>query len=115
MSELSQGLIVSVLGITITFFALALFIIVMVVLQKLFPPKTEVEEVAEEVGTPAGTVEILNEAVLEEEEVAAAIAVAVAFFEQRRQSQLGATLAQGRGQWWSTHRAAANQGILQKN
>ncbi len=115
MSEISQGLIVSALGITITFFALGLFILVMIGLQKLFPAKEKVEEAVEEVGTPAGTVAIVNETVVEEEEVAAAIAVAVAHFKQRRQSHLGAALSQGRGSWWSTHRTAANQGILQKN
>ncbi len=115
MSDLSQGLIVSVLGISITFLALALFILVMVVLQKLFPYKDEKVEALEEVGTPAGTIEIVNETVVEEEEVAAAVAVALAYFKQRRQSQLGAALAQGHSAWWSAHRAAANQGILQKN
>ncbi len=115
MSEFTQGLVVSVLGISITFLALALFILVMVVLKKMFPVKPVEEEAVEEVGTPAGTVEIVNEAVVDEEEVAAAIAVALACFQQRRQSQLGAALMQGRGQWWSTHRASANQGIPQKN
>ncbi len=115
MSELSQGLVVSALGISITFFALALFILVMIVLQKLFPAEQVGEQAVEEVGTPAGTIEIVDETVVEEEEVAVAIAVAIACLKQRRQSQLGAALSQGRGPWWSTHRSAANQGILQKS
>jgi Na+-transporting methylmalonyl-CoA/oxaloacetate decarboxylase gamma subunit len=46
-SDFSTGLMISVVGLSVTFFALALFIGVIFLLKVLFPYKEEKEEVAE--------------------------------------------------------------------
>jgi len=93
VSEITQGLIISALGLGITFAALTLIIIVISLLKRIFPSTEEVDDKIETV--PAGA------EVSEEEEVAAAIAVALS---QIRSSHpptaLGASLESGRGAWW---------------
>ena len=45
MGNLAQGLILSVIGMTITFIALGLVILAMVVLKRLFPPRPLVSDI----------------------------------------------------------------------
>jgi sodium pump decarboxylase gamma subunit len=71
LSDFSTGLMISVVGLTVTFVALAIFIGVIVLLKKLFPFKEEKEEAEATESTPAM-------AESNEEEIVAAIA-AVAF------------------------------------
>ena len=96
MSEITQGLIISALGLGITFTALTFIIVVISLLKRIFPSTEEGED---EIGTASAGVEAS-----EEEEVAAAIAVALS---QIRSSpyhgELGASLESGRGAWWRTN------------
>lgn len=101
MNPIVQGLQVSVLGLIITFLALGVFILVMVVLKWLFPGK--VETAAEET-SPAEEITILVVETADESEegaVVAAIAAALNYARTARHGQLGDALTQGRGSWWS--------------
>jgi sodium pump decarboxylase gamma subunit len=107
-----QGLEVSVLGLFITFTALGVFILIMIVLQRLFPPAAEEPE-AEDEGSAA--IEV-NEAG-EQEAVVAAITAALSYFRSRRQigpSNLGSSLREGRGGWWTSRRAEVRHGMVEK-
>jgi Na+-transporting methylmalonyl-CoA/oxaloacetate decarboxylase gamma subunit len=78
LSELSQGLMISIAGLALAFIFMAVFMLVIIILQKLFPPKPLEEEgtggeVEEQPVTMITTVEG------EEESIVAAIAVAIRF------------------------------------
>ncbi|MEK7442957.1 MAG: OadG family protein [Chloroflexota bacterium] len=93
MSEITQGLIISALGLGITFAALTLIIIVISLLKRIFP---STEEGKDEIETASAGVEAS-----EEEEVAAAIAVALSRIRSLpHHNELGASLESGRGAWW---------------
>jgi sodium pump decarboxylase gamma subunit len=93
-SDFSTGLMVTVVGLSITFLALFIFIGVIILLKALFPYKEETAEVEEKSQT--------NEtACIEDEEVAAAIA-AVVFLRGQRSSQLGSALAEGKSAFWTS-------------
>jgi Na+-transporting methylmalonyl-CoA/oxaloacetate decarboxylase gamma subunit len=97
MSDLlAQGLEISLLGISLTFVALGLLILAMILLERLFRPASSVEE-----GTPSALV-VTVDGDSEDEEVAAAIAVALAYLRDRDKSRptLGAMLGTERGGWW---------------
>ena len=70
-----QGLNVSILGLMITFMALGVFILIMVVLQKLFPAEEEKIEQPE----PELVVAVETADTSEEGAIVAAIAAAVAY------------------------------------
>lgn len=109
-TSISQGLTISGLGLFITFTALGFFILIMVVLKKLFPYKEEAEETEEgsvEVSPVAGMVESGGDAGDTGE--IAAIAAAIAYLRGRAQAQLGSNLESGRGAWWIVNRIAARQ------
>jgi len=93
MTELTQGLIVSAFGLGITFAALTLIIIVISLLKRIFGSGEEVEDKIE---TASAGVEVS-----EEEEVAAAIAVALSRIRSSHPpTALGTSLEPGRGAWW---------------
>ena len=94
MDNIQTGLMVSLVGLTVTFFALFIFIGVILLLQKLFPPKTEKAEV-EEVA-PAQITADASDDESSEEAMVAAIAAA-AYLRARRSDQLGAALLAGPG------------------
>ena len=93
MTDFQTGLLISGVGLLVTFVALAIFIGVIVVLQKLFPPKAEAEEETVEEVKPA-LVEAESDAGAEE--IAAALA-AVSYLRSQRAGQLGASLLAGPG------------------
>ena len=93
MTDFQTGLLISAVGLLVTFSALGIFIGVMVLLQKLFPVKEEKTEIAIEETKP---VEIVIESESGVEEIAAALA-AVSYLRSQRAGQLGATLAYGPG------------------
>ena len=93
MTDFQTGLLISAIGLLVTFTALGIFIGVMVLLQKLFPVKEEKTEIIVEETKP---VEIITEAESGVEEIAAALA-AVTYLRSQRAGQLGATLAYGPG------------------
>ena len=106
-----QGLSISIIGLLITFFALGVFILLMIVLQRIFPPKPEPEEAEDEKAGAVVQIELdqPSSQMDEEAEVAAAIAAAVSYIQAANQTGLGANLESGRGSWWGAHRAAAVQ------
>jgi len=94
VTDIQIGLIVSVVGISITFLALLVFIGVIIALQKLFPP--ELEKVDESYNTGSTVVDISanNDAI--DEGVVAVLAASV-YIRSRRSGQLGAALLAGPG------------------
>ena len=93
MTDFQTGLVISAVGLLVTFSALGIFIGVMVLLQKLFPVKEEKAEIAVEETKP---IEIITEAESGFEEIAAALA-AVSYLRTQRAGQLGASLLAGPG------------------
>jgi sodium pump decarboxylase gamma subunit len=111
VSPISQGLSVSLAGMVIIFLVSGLFILVMVVLQKIFPSKAEVET-SEEAVVEENPIAVAQS----DDEVVAVIMAALNYARSTSQSQLGATLQSGRGAWWVSNRMAAlqNQGVSKK-
>jgi len=96
LSDIQTGLMISVVGLLITFTALLIFIGVMVLLQKLFPVKqAKKTEVAEEVIETKAVEAPVKEA-SKAEEIAAAVA-AVTYLRAQRAGQLGTSLLSGPG------------------
>jgi len=93
LTDFQTGLLISAVGLLVTFTALGIFIGVMVLLQKLFPVKEEKAETAIEETKP---VEIVTGVESGVEEIAAALA-AVSYLRSQRAGQLGATLLSGPG------------------
>ncbi len=94
MTDFQSGLMISVVGLVVTFSALLIFIGVMVLLQKLFPVKSKAE-------TPQSIVEdnpieLTIETESGSEEIAAALA-AIAYIRSQNTGQLGASLLYGPG------------------
>ena len=94
MTDFQTGLMISIVGLVVTFSALLIFIGVMVLLQKLFPVKKKA-------GTPAPIaedkpVELTIETASGAEEIAAALA-AIAYLRSQNTGQLGASLLYGPG------------------
>ena len=115
MDLLPQGLLISAVGLVTAFAAMTSFILVIVVLQRIFPAKKNGGEPMVET---AGDVE--NEMTAggteaEDGAVVAAIAAALAVARSRAQNTLGAELGAGRGSWWNTHLLNARQGRTIKN
>ncbi len=95
MSELLvQGLEISVLGMGLTFAALGLLILAMVLLERLFREGDE-----EKVGSTA--VSLPPEPI--EEEIAAAIAAAITHWQAEETAVLGANLQKPHSPWWRAH------------
>ena len=97
MGTLAQGLVLSIIGMTITFAALGLLILTIVALNRIFRPRPSVAD--EE---PRET-RILSSSIrdTEDEEIVAAIAVALALRSLNvSESGLGSALESGRGPWW---------------
>lgn len=98
-----EGLSISLTAMLLTFLSLGLFILIMIVLQRLFPAKPETEAADVEVVTKA-----LDENAdpcgpsQEEAAVVAAITAAVSYVRAQTQAGLGENLKQGRGGWWGT-------------
>ena len=93
MTDFQTGLLISAVGLLVTFTALGIFIGVMVLLQKLFPVKEEKAETTVEQDKPVETYTEVESGV---EEIAAALA-AVSYLRSQRAGQLGATLLSGPG------------------
>jgi Na+-transporting methylmalonyl-CoA/oxaloacetate decarboxylase gamma subunit len=114
MNNMAQGLEVSLLGLSVTFLALGVFILIMVVLQRLFPGKSE-ETGIEAQEQDVETAEVAEMAADEGEgEVIAAIAVALNFLISQNQANLGASLEKGRSGWWVSRRSEARTGKVEK-
>jgi Na+-transporting methylmalonyl-CoA/oxaloacetate decarboxylase gamma subunit len=95
MDNIQTGLMVSAIGLIVTFSALGVFIGVIVLLQKLFPPKPEAKASVVEVPVAA-----LAEGIKESDdsdEALVAVLAAAAYLRSRRSGQLGSTLLTGPG------------------
>ncbi len=97
-SVMEQGLLISLVGLLLTFTALGLLILVIGLLQAVFRPRP----VASEVEAPAASEPTAGMAGLTAEETVAAIATAISYLraQDERSSDLGAALPLGRGRWW---------------
>ena len=94
MTDFQTGLLISVVGLVVTFSALLIFIGVMVLLQKLFPVKEKTEILA-----PISTdipIELASDAESCDDEITAALA-AIAYLRSQNTGQLGAALLYGPG------------------
>jgi Na+-transporting methylmalonyl-CoA/oxaloacetate decarboxylase gamma subunit len=96
-NSIQAGLIVSAIGLIVTFTALGIFIGVIVLLQKLFPPKPEVVE-----SVKAQPIVALTDASPENndsDEALVAVLAAAAYLRSRRSDQLGSALLAGPGRY----------------
>lgn len=98
MENLPQGFAILLMGLGITFAALAIFIGVIVLLNRLFPPGQELENEEVEASEFVGSLERDTT----DEEVAAAIVIALSqlYAYEVCRSDLGNTLEAGHNQWW---------------
>lgn len=102
MANLGQGFAIMIMGLSITFTALALFIGIILLLERIFPPKSEAEEIEEELEAEVRPVVSQMERDSTDEEIAAAIFIALAhlYNDELCRSKLGDALTDGRGAWW---------------
>jgi Na+-transporting methylmalonyl-CoA/oxaloacetate decarboxylase gamma subunit len=115
LNSFGQGLEVSLLAMVITFLALGVFILVMVVLQRIFPPAAEEQDGDGEAAEAEP--EVLSVTSADESEegaVAAAIAAALNYFQAAGRAQLGSSLREGRVAWWTSRRAEARLGQTER-
>lgn len=115
MSDFSQGLSISVVGILITFFSLGVFILIMILLQRVFPPEKITEKEVEE-DEPVVQIELDQNTGIGDQggAIVAAIMVAINYYQTVNQPILGANLEAGRGRWWMTNRISARQTVVLK-
>ncbi len=93
---LLQGLSISISGLLITFLSLGTFILVISLLQRIFPARTQKDN------TISATVSDTQGDASNELEIAAAISAALYYWRARQKSALGKDLENGRGPFWST-------------
>ncbi len=106
-NPITQGLLISAVGLLVAFTSMASFILVIILLQKFFPPKAETETSdAPETPEPVLITEAEDN---EEEAIVAAIAIALHAVRARVQSKLGAELQAGRSNWWAANVLSARQ------
>jgi len=104
-----QGLYVSIVGLVVLFIVAAIFYLLLVVLQKIFPG--DEKEKAEVTATQAPTATKVSS---DDEEIAAVIAAAVINMRQLTQSGLGSSLLENRSTWWSSNLLAAREKVQSK-
>lgn len=103
MNIIMQGLSLSGMGLGLTFAALGLLILAMILLEYIFRTRRLVPDEREMEETPVVSTLARD---MEEEEVAAAIAVALAHLRllDLHRSGLGTALEAGHGAWWTMGR-----------
>jgi sodium pump decarboxylase gamma subunit len=101
LGDIAQGLTLSIIGMTVTFAALGLLILSIVVLGRLFRTRPSDSDKKEDLQERQVVSSSARDT--EEEEVVAAIAVALAHVHSLDMSRsgLGVTLESGRGPWWA--------------
>ena len=95
MDNIQTGLMVSAIGLIVTFSALGVFIGVIVLLQKLFPPKPQAKISAVE--QPFMAISDVSKESDDSDEALVAVLAAAAYLRSRRSGQLGSTLLAGPG------------------
>lgn len=98
--DFQTGLMVSIVGLSITFIALFIFIGVIMLLKAIFPYKPAQEEENAEESDGEGE-EVIAEAAASEDEVVAAAIAAVIYMRGQRSNQLGAALTEARSPFWT--------------
>jgi len=100
-----QGVSITLIGLTITFSALGLFILVIYLLKRIFPSEKKDQQMNEasegipaEASLPVDRPEEAASPVSTDEAISVAIAVALRVVQARRQSQLGKLLLEPRRQ-----------------
>ena len=107
MDLLLQGLTLSVAGLLVTFTSLGLLILIIIGLQRLFPPEGDLMAGAEK-ATSASLPDTMSPTDLDPE-VAAAIAIAIEHFRalEYEVGGIGSSLEQGPGAWWQARQFPA--------
>ena len=109
MNPIVQGLEITVLGLAVTFTALGIFILVMLVLKRIFREKPENGD-GQDLVESASLVEGSTGEIEDDSEVIAVIAAAIAYMKSKTFSTLGASLESGKGTWWVSNSLKAKQG-----
>ncbi len=110
MDPIVQGIEISILGLAVTFTALGIFILVMMLLKRIFKEKPEVTETSSEAAIVSTNDTIVEES-SDDSEIIAVITAAVTYVRAKTLSSLGSTLENGKGSWWVSNRSTAKQGI----
>jgi Na+-transporting methylmalonyl-CoA/oxaloacetate decarboxylase gamma subunit len=110
LDTISQGLVLSGIGLLVAFISMASFILIIVVLQIIFPPRAVSGEDAEEDSSEIEQAE-------EDEEGSIIVAIAAALISARASahSELGKSLEAGRSGWWAANLMAARNASIEKN
>ena len=95
MDAIDQGLQLSFYGITITFLALGLLILVISLLQVIFPVKKHAQEAVEQPAEPEPEVEANDD-----HSRLVVLTAAWWYWQKKRSSSLGKQLEQGPGKRW---------------
>jgi hypothetical protein len=99
VSELGQGLLLSGIGILITFSALGILILLIVVLKALFPHRKIISEGSHPItDPPAGTDQDREK--IRQQAAAAGVAVLLSKRKNSRKGNLGKELEKPMGPWW---------------
>ena len=99
MNELGQGLSLSGIGILITFSALGILILLILILKALFPVKDDGLVVSHKEGTPTSGTDPDREE-LRKKAAAAGVAVLLSKRSNSRKGGLGSELEKPVGKWW---------------
>ncbi|MBN1217576.1 MAG: OadG family protein [Anaerolineae bacterium] len=101
-----QGLIISLMGMGLTFLALGLLVLVIILLDRFTRPKAQPLVSAEMVSKRKVDTDTVSQSTADET-IVAAIAAALAHFRSSEAypADLGATLEAGPGAWWTTGRS----------
>jgi hypothetical protein len=92
------------MGLSITFSALAIFIGVILLLQRFFPPGQDFDTTEERVAEQLGVSPLERDTTEEEIAVAITMALAQLYSYELCRSNLGVILEQGRSPWWTMGR-----------
>lgn len=107
-NDILAGLSISISGLAVTFLALGVFVLVMMILQKVFSTKSDAAAEEETQDVP---VVMESSETTEDDNLPVVIATAISFFRNQAQSSLGSSLENGKGGWWSSNRLNAQQGL----
>jgi Na+-transporting methylmalonyl-CoA/oxaloacetate decarboxylase gamma subunit len=108
---LMQGLSISISGMLITFLSLGVFILIMLGLQRIFPPHPEEGEKDDGKNEP----EPCEPMDTSEEEIAVAVATAIQYLRSEGKLSLGKSLENGPGPLWTSRRISSATSIIRSN
>jgi Na+-transporting methylmalonyl-CoA/oxaloacetate decarboxylase gamma subunit len=109
LDDMTAGLMITIFGLLLAFTFMGIFIGTIVLLQKVFPARSEGAQETNSV-SPAAPMGMAAE-IGTQEEVVAAIAVALSALHSEQQSELGSALQCGRSTWWVSKRMVASQDV----